>query len=114
MVSILSVSNVSLSFHYFNMSLETTFDFSLRFLSFLTCFILLLCRAISTEPISDRPEAVRTRRTVETKSGSIRGVLQTSLLKGVDYYAFKGIPYAKAPTGDLRFRVSFVENEYRV
>lgn len=91
------------------MSLETTFDFSLRFLSFLTCFILLLCRAISAEP-----EAVRTRRIVETKSGSIRGVLQTSLLKGVDYYGFKGIPYAKAPTGDLRFRVSFVENEYRV
>lgn len=44
-------------------------------------------------------------RIVDTKSGQIRGVRRTSLLKKVDFYAFKGIPFGKSPTGDLRFKV---------
>lgn len=96
------------------MSLKTQFDFALKFYLVLICLNLLLCRAVAAEPSSDRSKAMRTWRTVQTKSGAIRGAQQTTLLKGVDYYAFKGIPYAKAPIGDLRFRVSFVENGYRV
>lgn len=46
-------------------------------------------------------------RIVETNSGQIRGVRKTSFLKKVDYYSFKGIPYGKSPTGELRFKVSF-------
>lgn len=42
---------------------------------------------------------------VETKFGGIRGVRKTSLLKNIPFYSFKGIPYAKSPTGDLRFKV---------
>lgn len=45
-------------------------------------------------------------RVVDTKSGQIRGIRETSLLKKVDFYSFKGIPYAKAPIGQLRFKVS--------
>lgn len=42
---------------------------------------------------------------VETNTGSIRGLRETSLWKKVDFHAFRGIPYAKPPVGDLRFKV---------
>lgn len=45
---------------------------------------------------------------VETSDGKVRGFRDTTLLKKVDFFAFKGIPYAKVPTGELRFKVSFV------
>ena len=35
---------------------------------------------------------------VETKSGKIRGYIDNSI------EIYKGIPYAEAPVGDLRFR----------
>lgn len=44
-------------------------------------------------------------KTVETLNGLVRGVQNKTLLKGVSFYAFKGIPYAKPPIGDLRFKV---------
>lgn len=43
---------------------------------------------------------------VETNSGRIRGLRKTTLLKKIPYYSFKGIPYAKPPIGDLRFKVN--------
>lgn len=51
-------------------------------------------------------------RTVETNSGQVRGVRKTSFLKNVDFYSFKGIPYGKSPTGELRFKVSTV-NQFK-
>lgn len=40
---------------------------------------------------------------ITTKSGQVRGRLEfSSLLRS--FYAFKGIPYAEPPIGDLRFR----------
>lgn len=42
---------------------------------------------------------------VETKSGRVRGIRKESLLKKVGFYAFKSIPYAKPPIGELRFKV---------
>ncbi|KAJ8682870.1 hypothetical protein QAD02_018662 [Eretmocerus hayati] len=41
--------------------------------------------------------------TVETCSGKVRGCVEQSIL-GEDYHAFKGIPYAKPPVGELRFQ----------
>lgn len=42
---------------------------------------------------------------VETAKGPVKGVLKTSCV-GETFYRFRGIPYAKAPVGDLRFKVS--------
>lgn len=44
-------------------------------------------------------------KTVETLNGPVRGIRETTLLKGIPFYAFKGVPYAKPPIGDLRFKV---------
>lgn len=43
---------------------------------------------------------------IQTKNGLIRGLHETSQRKHVDFYAFRGIPYAKAPLNELRFKVS--------
>lgn len=42
----------------------------------------------------------------ETNQGSLRGVVVNNY--NVTYVAFKGIPYAKPPLGELRFKVSFL------
>lgn len=41
---------------------------------------------------------------VETKLGKVRGLALHSVV-GDDFLAFKGIPYAKPPVGELRFKV---------
>lgn len=46
-------------------------------------------------------------KVVETIDGKVRGVRDTTLIKRLNFYSFKGIPYAKIPTGELRFKVSF-------
>lgn len=48
-------------------------------------------------------------RTVKTNTGAVRGIRDRTLLNKIDYYSFKGIPYAKAPIGDLRFKVCSME-----
>lgn len=45
-------------------------------------------------------------KTVETNNGLVRGKRGTTLLDNIQYYSFKGIPYAKSPTGSLRFKVN--------
>ena len=45
---------------------------------------------------------------VDTRSGQLRGSVQKSI-DGFDFYAFKGIPYAKPPVGELRFKVILSE-----
>lgn len=42
---------------------------------------------------------------VRIAEGLLRGEKLESV-RGVSYYSFKGIPYAKPPVGDLRFKVS--------
>lgn len=44
------------------------------------------------------------RLIVETTYGPVFGSKRTSIL-GDDFYSFRGIPYAKPPLGDLRFKV---------
>lgn len=41
---------------------------------------------------------------VDTNYGPVRGLKRTSAV-GEQYYSLRGIPYAKAPIGDLRFKV---------
>lgn len=40
----------------------------------------------------------------QTDSGPVRGVLRQGT-SGTQFYSYKGIPYAKAPIGELRFKV---------
>lgn len=43
---------------------------------------------------------------VQTSHGPIQGVEVTSTF-GYKYTGFQGVPYGKAPVGELRFKVSF-------
>lgn len=45
-------------------------------------------------------------KVIETDDGPIRGVRNTTLLNGEIFYSYRGIPYAKAPIADLRFKVN--------
>ena len=42
--------------------------------------------------------------TVKIQEGTLRGEKLESV-RGGSYFSFKGIPYAKPPIGDLRFKV---------
>lgn len=42
---------------------------------------------------------------VETSFGPVRGIKRTSAV-GDQFFSFRGIPYAKPPVGELRFKVS--------
>lgn len=47
---------------------------------------------------------------VNTDLGDIRGSVLKTLLQDRPYYAFRGIRYAKAPVGELRFKVRTLWN----
>lgn len=44
--------------------------------------------------------------TIEIGHGRIRGKLNRTLFDGKLFYSFRGIPFAKPPLGELRFKVS--------
>lgn len=48
-----------------------------------------------------------THKLIETENGVVRGIQLVSLYQKVPYNAFRGIPYAQKPTGELRFKVFF-------
>lgn len=70
--------------------------------------IILLISTICTNNgwfLASAHETNTDKSIVHTTYGSVRGILQSSERKHVDFYAFRGIPYAKSPIGDLRFKV---------
>lgn len=73
--------------------------------------MLNLFKLFSVVPllIAVNVESFDKHKVVETTNGKIRGILNTTLLNDIPFYAFKGIPYAKPPIGPLRFKV----NTYR-
>lgn len=44
-------------------------------------------------------------KTIEIESGLIRGKVLRSFYSNNEYFAFRGIPYAKPPVNDLRFEI---------
>lgn len=42
---------------------------------------------------------------VETNYGKVKGIIGKTFFKEKTYFAFKGIPFAKPPIGELRFKV---------
>lgn len=42
--------------------------------------------------------------TINTKLGKVKGLERFNKVDGEKYYSFQGIPYAKPPTGELRFK----------
>lgn len=65
------------------------------------CLLMLLLGYIVSALSSDITGPV-----VTLKYGDVMGQNLKSY-ENNDYYAFKAIPYAKAPTGERRFKVSF-------
>lgn len=63
---------------------------------------ILLIFVVATTSADDDDE----HKIVETKNGQVRGIRKTTLLKNIPFYSFKGIPYAKPPIGELRFKVN--------
>lgn len=63
--------------------------------------VLLLSLSASVFGLSDTD----TLAFVGTANGQIRGSTKRTLLIQRPYFSFKGIPYAKIPIGDLRFKV---------
>ncbi|XP_031628698.1 esterase B1-like [Contarinia nasturtii] len=68
----------------------------MRFSMFLVCITLL--------NIVNYSNQIELKKTVVTKSGPIRGKLQSTIWLNKPYYSFRGIPYAKPPVGKLRFK----------
>lgn len=48
-------------------------------------------------------------RIIGTINGEVRGIKKSTLLRGVPFYSFKGIPYAKPPVDELRFKVKNIQ-----
>lgn len=42
---------------------------------------------------------------VKTKSGPVKGQKKSTMFGNKEYFAYRGIPYAKPPVGPLRFKV---------
>ena len=42
---------------------------------------------------------------IQTENGKVRGTKMLTAMEEIEYYAFKGIPFAQPPIGNLRFKV---------
>lgn len=68
--------------------------------------ILRFCLVFTVISISVNCEDLKLNiyKTVQTNSGSVRGRLNQTLINQKNYFAFKGIPFAKPPIRQLRFK----------
>lgn len=84
------------------MHTKNDFNFILIIMSFvkINCFAVAIISAFEISQI-----ACGEFKVIETSDGAVRGVNHTTWWKKVDYYSFKGIPYAEKPIGKLRFKV---------
>lgn len=93
-------TNLSPSHNYWQLFFPYKFDLYLttRYVANSVTFYCLLCKDRKKKTMSqDLP-------IVLTSYGPVRGRKRTSVNQ-VDFYSFQGIPYAKPPIGELRFKV---------
>lgn len=76
-------------------------EFNIFCFSAISTFYFILLVSVSCENVDDT-----IYRTVETKNGAVRGILKKTIFHKKSYFQFMGIPFAKPPVGDLRFKVS--------
>lgn len=73
---------------------------------FLSILSLLYTALLLLKSLTNDVNRLDEYKVVNTEHGLVRGKLNTTFLEAKPYYYFKGIPYAKAPIGELRFKVS--------
>lgn len=70
-------------------------------------FVFALCFTIACNEI----HAITLPDVIETTSGFVRGNILKTPLEGKEFYAYRGIPYAESPTGQLRFKVKLNQKD---
>ena len=45
---------------------------------------------------------------IQTEGGQVRGKKLVTAIEAIEYYSFKGIPFAQPPIGNLRFKVCLI------
>lgn len=68
-------------------------------------FLTIYLQSVYTQTENEEKEANEDLKIIKLKKGSIRGKKLFTLFNNKPYYAFKGIPYAKPPINELRFKV---------
>lgn len=74
----------------------------MRFISFGLLIFLYFSSIVSESSVENDQQFC----TIETESGRIRGKSNSTLLLRKLFYSFRGIPFAKPPINDLRFKVN--------
>lgn len=71
------------------------------------CLVLVLLFCVYIK-YAIHPNPDNERNVVTTESGRIRGYKLETLLDKRQFYSFKGIPFAKSPIGERRFKVNAI------
>lgn len=67
--------------------------------------IIIIFTAVITISLSASQSLHLKHKIVKTNSGTVRGLLNYTLLLAEPYYSFRGIRFAEPPVGELRFKV---------
>lgn len=104
--------SISVSFYLFSLLVVSIFHcfkctyqimWTLRATQMIRLFLFYFCFLCVASENSDENEEFCT---INTNSGQIRGKQNRTLFDNKTYYSFRGIPFAKPPIGDLRFKVT--------
>lgn len=90
----LESSRVSYAYNFIKM-------WSLHIAVIIIVVLLNICLACG-----NRNTAPSATKSVETSDGTVIGRLEETIRLKKPFYAFRGIPYAKPPTGERRFKVN--------
>lgn len=78
----------------------------LKINGFMVINLLTIIVSTVTFVYSETVQSVQQFCTIETESGRVRGKQNSTLFENKLFYSFRGIPFAKPPINDLRFKVN--------